>query len=240
LQKIELNTSQHIPIQYELASLRDRIIGFLLDAILLFGVFILLVLFFPFLFQFSNPLFVFVILPIVFFYNLAFESLNRGQSPGKMIIGIQVVRIDGKECTISEYLTRWIMRPVEIYSSMGALAAVLIAGSENRQRLGDMAAGTTVVRVRPALRFSLNHILGIQGIDNYQPRYHGVSAFTEQDMLILKNALDRYNAFRNAAHREALEQLADKIEWQLGIQETELTTEQFLKRILTDYVILTR
>jgi uncharacterized RDD family membrane protein YckC len=240
LPKIELNTSQHIPIQYELASLRDRILGFLLDAVLLFGVFIILIIFFPSLFQFSNPLFVFVILPILFFYNLAFETLNRGQSPGKMIMGIQVVRIDGKECTISEYLTRWIMRPVEIYSSMGALAAVLIAGSENRQRLGDMAAGTTVVQVRPALRFSLNHILGIQGLDNYQPRYHGITTFSEQDMLILKNALDRYKAYKNEAHQQVLEQLADKVEERLGIQEHELTTEQFLKRVLTDYVVLTR
>lgn len=240
MQRIELNTSQHIPIQYELASLRDRMLAYALDAVLIFGIAIILIIFFPNLFQFSNPIFVFLVIPTLLFYNLAFETLNRGQSPGKMIIGIQVVRLDGKECTISEYLTRWIMRPVEIYSSLGALASILIAGSENRQRLGDMAAGTTIVRARPSLKFSLQHILGIQAIENYQPRYPGVIIFTEQDMLILKNALDRYKMYKNEAHSEYLEQLADKIEEILNLSESELTTEQFLKRVLTDYVVLTR
>ncbi len=240
MKKLELSTSQFVPIQYELAGLRDRIIGFATDLIMLLGFIIVVSIISPGIFSFGNPAFVLLVMPVVLTYSLLFETLNRGQSPGKMIVGIRVLRMDGKDCTITEYLTRWILRPVEIYSSFGALAALLIAGSEKRQRLGDIAAGTVVVKVRPQLRFSLNDILNLKTEDNYSPVYPGATTFSEEEMLLLKSALDRYRAYPNDAHREALKRLRLIVANRLGMETSGQSDEHFLKQVLTDYVILTR
>ena len=109
-------------------------------------------------------------------------------------MGIRVVRVDGQEPGLSDYLLRAVFHIVDSVFSSGILAAVFISSSSNNQRLGDMTANTTVIRLRHQLQFGLSDILGINSLDNYELTYPQVQQLAEEDMLLIKNMLARYGS----------------------------------------------
>lgn len=85
-----------------------------------------------------------------FLYFILFEGLTEGGTPGKRALGLQVVRRDGGGVGLEEALLRNLLRPVDLATGVGLL---LIALTRDRQRLGDLVAGTAVARLgRPAAR----------------------------------------------------------------------------------------
>lgn len=81
-------------------------------------------------------------------FPLAVETITRGHSMGKLALGVRVVRDDGGSIHFRHAFVRVITGVMELWLTFGGLA--LIAGVMNRQgkRLGDMLAGTYVVRTR--------------------------------------------------------------------------------------------
>ena len=51
-----------------------------------------------------------IVIPFVLFYSLAFESLNKGQSLGKKILKIRIIRLDGERTNFMDYMMRWMFR----------------------------------------------------------------------------------------------------------------------------------
>ncbi len=82
-------------------------------------------------------------------YFFLFEALV-GSTPGKMIFGLWVRRIEGGRCSWQQAAVRTVARVIEVNPLLlGALpAAIVVVASKNRQRLGDMLAGTVVRRGR--------------------------------------------------------------------------------------------
>ena len=82
-------------------------------------------------------------------YFFLFEALV-GSTPGKMIFGLWVRRIEGGRCSWLQAAVRTVARLIEVNPLLlGALpAAIAVLASKNRQRLGDMLAGTVVRRGR--------------------------------------------------------------------------------------------
>jgi hypothetical protein len=124
--------------------------------------------------------------------------------------------------------------------TIGILGSILIASTTKKQRLGDMTANTTVIKLKPNLRFGLEDILRINTLDNYEPQYPAVRQYSEQDMLFIKNVLSRFRKHPNAAHRQIINDLVTKIQQQLGLQELPADKLEFLKILIRDYIVLTR
>jgi len=79
-------------------------------------------------------------------YFVLFEVLRNGRTPGKRALGIRVVRDDGGRVGLMDAIIRNLIRLVDMmpgYYMVGLIAVLL---SANNKRLGDMAAGTVVVR----------------------------------------------------------------------------------------------
>lgn len=76
-------------------------------------------------------------------YFMLFELLWNGQSPGKRMLGIRVVRADGQPLGAVTSLVRNLLRAIDMFLFVGVLAMLLDARS---RRLGDFAAGSLVVR----------------------------------------------------------------------------------------------
>ncbi|MCB0621729.1 MAG: RDD family protein [Saprospiraceae bacterium] len=248
MQTIEIRTTQNVTIEYELASLRERIFSFLLDFIFLLIVYYVLV---AILFSTIedilissgfNLYFVYFYMPVFLFllYQLASEALAGGQSAGKKLLGIKVVRLDGREPGLTDFLLRAILLIVDVILTFGVVAALLVGSTAKRQRLGDLTANTTVVRVRSQLRFQLYDILKINSLENYQPRYPEVKRLSEQDMLLIKNAVARHQVFQNRAHTEAIDELVKKLVHLLALSERPPDKIDFLKTLIKDYIVLTR
>lgn len=242
MRTIEINTTQNVTIEYELATFRDRFFAFFIDSCILnFG---LIILFFGWLWVFSGSdetyFLYLVILPIYLFYTLSNEIWFNGQTPGKMAIGIKVAKINGKEPVISDYLIRWAFRLIDIWFSSGTIAAVLVNSTQRGQRLGDMLAHTTVIKVRASLNIGIGDVLRINTRENYDPLYPQVRNLSEQDMLLIKSTIERMKKYNNNAHREALDMLVEKLKNLLEINETPKDKIAFLKTLLNDYIVLTR
>jgi len=247
MQTIEIRTTQNVDIEYELASLRDRGLALFLDFMILALFFFLLLMMFIGLFQDSatqGTLFYFllVIVPLFAFigYMVLFEAYNNGQTLGKKIMTIKVIRIDGQEPVMSDYFLRAIFHLVETLLCSGILGAIVISSNSHRQRIGDLTAGTTVIRVRNNFRTRLDEILRINSLENYTPVYPQVKLLAEKDMLLIKQALSRSRSIGNDVHEDLIHDLTLHLKEVLDIKELPDDAALFLKTLLKDYIVLTR
>jgi uncharacterized RDD family membrane protein YckC len=81
-------------------------------------------------------------------YYALFETLMRGQSPGKRAMGIQVVRTNGEPLDFPSIAVRNLVRSVDDFPGVPLLGFLIAVTNQKAQRLGDLAASTIVVRVR--------------------------------------------------------------------------------------------
>ncbi len=243
MKNIEIKTTQNVVLAYELAELRDRIVAFLIDIVCMGAIIGLLsfIGYAGFYLEGTMATAFGVLLACIFlFYSLAFETLNNGQSLGKMAMKIQVIKINGGKATSADYAARWVFRMIDIYFSLGGIASILVASSVKAQRLGDIVATTAVIKLVPKVELSLADILTIKSKENHAVVYLQAKLLKEQEALLIKNVLDRYKKFPNAAHREALSMMAKRLCSVLDVQEAGHDEVQFLQTILHDYVVLTR
>lgn len=243
MRSIELQTTQNVTINYDLALLRDRILAFLLDLVIIMAaVFILFWIFFAIASasDYQEEIVYLLIMPIWTFYTLVMESLNQGQTIGKMALRIKVVRVDGQQMVFTDYLLRWAFRMVDIWFSAGSIAIVTISSSTKGQRVGDMVSNSTVVKANPSLFVSLRDVMKINTTENYSPAYPMVRHFREQDMLTIKQTIERYQKYQNAAHREALDLVMQSVCEKLEVTPIPTNKVSFLRGVIKDYIVLTR
>ena len=248
MRTIEITTTQNVTIEYELATLQERIIAFIIDCLLVGTIYLILFTALSAILRDalydSGGAFSFVasFLPLGLFiaYQLMSEIIADGQSWGKKAMGIKVVRLDGQEPSLIDYLLRAVFLIVDVTLSFGILAALLVSSSNNSQRLGDMTANTTVIRVKFGFRFRLEDILKINSLDDYEPAFPEVRRLSEKDMLLIKTIITRYRKHKNAAHREVINELVENLTKRLDILEPPKNKVEFLKTLIRDYIVLTR
>src|SRR2546423_14572591 len=109
MRTIEITTTQNVTIEYQLAGVRDRIIAFIIDAVIMWLSMVLLLMIMGVALpkELMQYMIYLAILPIFLFYSLASEIFGNGQSWGKKALGIKVVKINGSEAGVSDYLIRW-------------------------------------------------------------------------------------------------------------------------------------
>ena len=111
MQKIKIQTTQNVAIEFVLAGLGSRILAYLIDSLIV-GVYLIAV-FWGYLSTIdSEPSTVILILLFLpsFLYHLLCETLLNGQSVGKRQMNIRAVRLDGSPPGFSAYLPRWLLR----------------------------------------------------------------------------------------------------------------------------------
>ena len=244
---IEITTTQNVTIEYELAPLRERMLGWLLDLVILFMVYLALTFFLRALFGAFFPeamgwaLMIGLLFLCYFLYNIFFEIWNFGQTPGKRAMNMKVVRLDGQDPEWSDVVLRALLQLVDSIFSAGVIGALLIKTTPKCQRLGDMAANTTVIKVyNTRFNFRLEDILSISSLQNYQPVFPQVRHLAERDMIFIKNVLSRYQQYPNNAHHEVVEDLVTHLMPILQLQHRPNNRVEFLKTLLRDYIVLTR
>ncbi len=248
MKKVEILTASTIPIQYETASLMNRGVALFLDTLVKLVYILVITLLFGFMAssslfgdEFTSIVFQFILVLLPWmFYSLVMEYLMKGQTIGKLIMGIRVVSKTGENASFNDYVMRWTFRLVDVWLSFGGLGAILISTSENGQRLGDILSQTFVIKSKSSQLYTINDILKIKTKDSYEPKHLGVVKFTDDDMIILKNAISRYRKYPNQAHKEAIISLTDKLVEELKLPEVPQKKIAFLKEILQDYIVLTR
>lgn len=242
MRTIDIVTAHKVEITYSLATVVQRFMAFILDLIIIVMVALFLFALFESIFDKSRLVYYYliVILPFYMFYTLYSEVLLNGQTLGKKALGIRVVKLNGENLQFSDYLTRWVFRLIDIWFSSGSLAVIFISSNEKSQRIGDLLSNTTVIQTSSSRKYSLADVLNIMNLKDYEVVYPKAKNFSEQQMLLLKETLERHRMYKNNAHKEALKLLSLKMAKQLELEKAPLNAETFLKNILRDYVYLTR
>jgi uncharacterized RDD family membrane protein YckC len=147
-------------------------------------------------------------------FDVGFETLGGGRTPGKAMSGLRVVRSSGRRVDFTASMIRNVLRLVDGMTLSYLPTIVSIAVTARNQRLGDLAADTIVIRDR-------------RGIDREQPRFAGgppaasaepvhaaagaswdVSAVPAEDLVTVRAFLER----RNGLAREARARLAAQLD----------------------------
>lgn len=228
MSSIRVNTTQNIQLEFELATLGDRILAFLLDwTILIVYIFTVLIIGLNLL-KGATWLIILLFLPAVFYY-LVFETIFNGQTVGKKAKNIRVVSLDGNSATFGQYLIRWLFRLIDITMTEGLCGLLCVALNPNHQRLGDMVAGTAVIKTD--VHTSLEETIYTPVQNNYEVHFPEVVNLKGNDIQLIKEVLLRY---ANSGNLLLVHNTAEKIKEVLQIQ-VEMEPYLFLHTVIADY-----
>lgn len=238
--QIAINTTQNVQINFTAAGVGDRILAYLLDLLIKIAYGIVIYGIFFYLLGINNYLdstdqwsmmatILIFALPIIF-YTIVLESIFEGQTVGKKLLKIKVVKIDGYQATFAEYLIRWFMRIIDISLFNGIIALIVVSSSKNGQRLGDMVAGTSVITLKNNVTISSTILEDIG--NEYVPIYPLVIKLSDNDVRIIKEAFLKAQAKNDY---ETIDKIKAKIETVTGIKNQSGRHEDFIRTILKDY-----
>lgn len=243
---LKIPTFLNVELSIQLAGTWRRYFAFVIDWVFKGG-YIFLVFYAGAESYLSGDLFKGLFLPVCFYSFLA-EWLFRGQTPGKMIMQVKVVGQDGNPPSPAQCLVRWMFLFVDAYSTVllafinswtvvftafGPLVGIArIERSPFRQRFGDLAAGTFVVNTRDDYATVEDTIYSYMTFNqNYRVTYPEVIRFSDKDMTLVKNLLEKSE---HQYDEELLDKLAKRIKELLKISSEE-PNPVFLKKLLNDY-----
>lgn len=230
---IRIQTTQHTELEYTLAGVGHRLTAYLIDLLLYvaYGTGVLLLITQTDILADRSGFWTILLILPVFFYQLLCEIFMNGQSVGKRIRSIRVISLDGNQPTIGQYLIRWLFRIVDDMIGSGVVAIVSIALSEKAQRLGDMLAGTTVVRTKTSTVF--DDTLFMEADATHEPTFPQVIRLKDRDVNMLKEVVRRVRTDPER-HQSLLDKAASRTREVLGV-DTNLAPLDLLETVIRDY-----
>jgi len=232
---VQIQTAQNVEIEYELASIGERMGGVIIDMLIqigyIIGMLLILTAFVDGLVGNENLMIVIFILAYLplFLYDFLCETFLDGQTFGKKAMKTRVVKLDGTQPGAGAYLLRWLIGLVEKVLFSGAIALVAMLVNGKGQRLGDMAAGTTVVRTKPAVTLEDTIFRTVES--DYIPTFPQVTRLSDSDIALVQEVL---NAGNDMANPVVMGRLASKLKQVLGVT-SELPPAAFLRVLMKDY-----
>jgi len=155
--ELRFETPERVALSLEVAGVGDRAFAWLVDVVCIFVLWILALLVYSIsgdllrgwqgLPALGQVLAVAAVFLSGWGWDVAWELLAGGRTPGKRALGLRVVRTDGAPVGPAESLARNVLRAVELPFGY-APGVLMIALGPRRQRLGDLVGGTLVVRDR--------------------------------------------------------------------------------------------
>ncbi|MBK9285802.1 MAG: RDD family protein [Sphingobacteriaceae bacterium] len=242
MEKIQVNTTQNVNLEYSAAGVGLRILAGLLDTLFVYTYIIILVTVFTNFVIRKNVysgnfnenesfnqamigLLILFLLP-AFVYHLLCETFLNGQSFGKKIVKIKVIKLNGTQPNFGTYLIRSMFRIID----RPLIAILAVAVSEKSQRFGDMVAGTTVIHLNK--KVSINETILNRMQSNYKIQYSQVAMLSDKDANIIKEVL-KFSALQE--QREHLKLLREKIQNKYGIHNPQQNDVDFFNTLLNDY-----
>lgn len=151
----QVETPESVELEFTLAGIGNRLYAVLIDYVCLGSVVLILLIIWAVL-AYNLSLYasgewqlwltaiqIFLIFAVYVGYFVFFETLWQGQTPGKRRAKIRVIRGDGRPVGLQEASLRALFRPIDDFLYIGAL---LIIFGRREKRIGDLLAGTLVIR----------------------------------------------------------------------------------------------
>jgi len=156
--KLIIDTPEQVQLEFPLAGLGSRLMALFIDTLIQFFAFLLVMLalivlgvgmsFSPELRKWILAGYIFAGFVMYWGYFTIFETLWKGQTPGKRKASIRVIQDSGREITLKEALTRNLIRSVDLLPGVYGVGMLSVFLSAQNKHLGDYVAGTVVVHDR--------------------------------------------------------------------------------------------
>ena len=255
--QLNIDTPELVDIEMPLAGIGSRFVALLVDYLIwVAAVLVLLVIFSIFLpgigasskpsAQWAAAIGIFILFLLQWGYFTLFEAFWNGRTPGKRVARIRVIQRSGRAIGLFESMARNLVRYVDQLPFFYAVGVIVIFVTRQHQRLGDLAAGTLVVRDRepesPLWGDSGSRTFTAQAFAPRAPVPEPHTAFTLPATAIAKlsaadlEVLEGFFARRldmSLATRQALaERIASAIKAKSGLEQPAgASTETFLEAV---------
>ncbi|GGG56601.1 RDD family protein [Croceivirga lutea] len=231
MNQFQIETAQNVAIAQNSSNLGERMLAYIIDSIVI-TIYIILVflLLISLEVDFNDAWALYLVLTLpAFLYYVLFETFTDGKTIGKGLMNLRVVKLDGSKPNFGNYFVRWILRIVDVSLTSGAAAVLTILIRGNGQRIGDVAAGTTVISERK--RVSLKDTLLKELPTDYQPQFPQVTVFKDAEIQTIKELFEKSK--RNGNHNVILE--LDKRLKEVMDVTTTLHPVEFVDIVIKDY-----
>jgi uncharacterized RDD family membrane protein YckC len=231
--RLAIATPEGVEIELTLAGLGSRFIAGLLDFLIrLLPLIALLVVIDPTDEAIGAAIFALADFGMQFFYFVLFEVLGGGRTPGKRATGIRVVRTGGSPITFVRSMLRNIVRIVDSLPAFYLVGMLTIFITNNNQRLGDLAAGSLVVRDRHGDR--RHGQAPSSAAATYDPGdavNWDISAVSAEDIATVRAFLERRPTLGTPARSDLARALAERLRPMVG-GASEPSHERFLEMLV--------
>ncbi len=239
---IEVRTPESIAFSYELAGLGSRFLALIVDQAIQFAT--LAAIFAGIVLAASHSskhlvpdaaeklgeslavaFIVTVAFAILFGYFILSEAVWNGQTPGKKLLGLRVVRDGGYPIDFGASLIRNLIRVGEALVGYYVLAAISALISPENKRLGDLAAGTIVVR---DARLTAPRAFRLP---NQEPVYASTAYAVGEERALIKRFLERRDRLTVNRREVLAAQLAARVRGRVPPEMAGLDDESLLERL---------
>ena len=233
--RISIPTPEGVELQLVLAGLGSRLVATIVDVLIKGAVLLALWLIGDAAGGSEAGGFLFAALVVASFlvwfgYDVAFETLASGRTPGKRAAGLRVVRLGGEPVGFLASAVRNLLRLVDGLPGIYAVGAASVLFSRRNQRLGDLAAGTLVVRERrapPPLARPAAPDFAVA--DRYAA--WDVSGVTSFELVTVRRFLERRWQLDPTARGRLGWELAERLRPKVAGAPPDLHPEQFLEAL---------
>jgi uncharacterized RDD family membrane protein YckC len=232
--RMTIETPEGVSVTVPLAGVGSRFIAAAIDAVIQFTLLICAVVVFG-VFELgggaSGGLLALSAFLIFFVYDVAFEVLAYGRTPGKRWTGLRVVRATGEPVGFVTSVIRNLLRLVDFLPSAYLVGIASILVTSRNQRLGDIAAGTVVARA-PRKGVSVDERAAAAPLTSSLAVWD-VSAVTAQELATVRSFLDRRDSLEWGARTQLARTMADRLRPRVGgiSESAPIGDEDFLEQL---------
>lgn len=226
-------TGQFVRISQTPASIGERLLALIIDYFLI-GLYVISTATLLSELRLPSGFTLFFFLCIVYLpvlgYSFLCETFNHGQSFGKRLMNIRVIKADGSIPSMGSYLLRWLLFPIDgpITGGLGLLVVLL---TKNSQRMGDIAAGTMVIKEKNYRKIHVSLDEFDYLTRNYHPVYPQSADLSLEQINVITRTLESGTKDRS----RRVTALAKKVQELLLITPRDGNPETFLQTVLRDY-----
>jgi len=171
---------------------------------------------------------------VLFGYHVLFETLASGRTPGKRWLGLRVVRAGGRPVGFTASVIRNLLRLVDFLPASYLVGFVTVLATARNQRVGDLAAGTLVVRERTGGRRSRASTAAAPVSTDHLPAGYDtwdVSMVRPDELSTIRRFLERRTSLTPDARWRLAWQLAERLRPSVAGAPEDLHPEVFLEAV---------
>ncbi len=231
---LRISTPEGVSLELPLAGVGSRFVALLVDTLLQMLAFVAVIALLVIGGADSFAVFAVTgvtVFALLFIYPVAFELAAGGRTPGKRWSSLRVVCDDGSPVTFRASVLRNLVRLVDVLPGLYLVGAVAIFATRRNQRLGDLAAGTLVVREPRVPTFVAESFApSAEAAPEELPAWD-VSGLTQPELAALRRFLERRQAIDDVPRNLLASDLAARLRPSVGGVGTDLPPERFLELV---------